>query len=181
MLKSLRIWLAKQAADPLRRFVPLFLLYLAGIAYFSFGLDTWPNFINWLSETAAILCYWTLVPFTDHVSRIGTIVVYDGFTVEVIGECAGVIEFMIFGAAVFAYPAPWRKRLAGILIATPILFVFNVMRIDGLLFVGRYVPEMFDFAHFYFWQAGTILVIWSLWMIWLRFVIRVELGAPVRA
>ena len=181
MLTSLRSGLAEQLADPARRFVPLFLLYMAVISWFSFGIEAFPSFTDWLSERAAILCYWLLVPFTELVSRSGPVVNYDGFNVIVIGECAGVMEFMIFGAALFAYPASWGKRLVGVLLGIPILFVFNVMRIIGLLFVGRYATEMFGLAHLYFWQAGTVLVIWGLWMAWIRFMVQVDDATSRRA
>ena len=181
MLKSLGNWIAEQAADPARRFIPLFLLYLAGIVWFSFGLEAWPNFIDKLSESAATLCYWMLIPFTEHVSVSKTVVSYDGFNVMVIGECTGVMEFMIFGAALLSYSVSWSKRLIGLLIGIPILFVFNVIRIVGLLFVGRYAAEMFDIAHVYFWQAGTVLVICGLWMAWIRFVVQVDGRSSLRA
>ena len=74
----------------------------------------------------------------------------------------------------------WSKRLIGVLIGIPTLFVFNVMRIVGLLFVGRYAAEMFDIAHIYFWQAGTILVICGLWMAWIHFVVREDGRSSLR-
>ena len=180
MLKSLGRWIVEQVADPVRRFIPLFLLYLAGIVSFSFGIETFPNLVDRLSESAALLCYWMLVPFTEHVSISGTIVTYDGFNVQVIGECTGVMEFMIFGAALLAYRVSWSKRLIGVLIGIPTLFVFNVIRIVGLLFVGRYASEMFDIAHIYFWQAGTVLVICGLWMAWIHFVVREDGRSSLR-
>ena len=125
--------------------------------------------------------YWIVVPFTDAITRVGKTLSYDGFNVIVIGECAGLMEFMIFGAAVMAYPASWKKRLIGALVGIPILFVFNVLRIAGLLFVGRHAAEFFDFAHLYFWQAGTILVICGLWMTWVRYVVQMDDRAPLRA
>ena len=56
------------------------------------------------------------------------------------------------------------------------------MRILVLLLVGRYRPQVFEFMHIYFWQATLILMITSVWLLWIFKVVRPGEGErPVRS
>ena len=64
----------------------------------------------------------------------------------------------------------------------PILYAFNILRILVLLLVGRYQHDLFDFMHLYFWQATLILMITSVWLLWIFKVVRYgESNTPARA
>jgi hypothetical protein len=41
-----------------------------------------------------------------------------------------------------------------------------------LMVVGRYYPAAFDFMHLYFWQATMIVMITSVWLLWIMKVVR---------
>ena len=106
-----------------------------------------------------------------------------GFAVRIIEECTGVFEVIIFVAAVLAFPTTWQKRAIGLGLGIPVLYFFNVLRILVLILVGRYWPEIFEFMHIYFWQATLILMITSVWLLWIFKVVRAgeEDEAPARA
>jgi exosortase/archaeosortase family protein len=87
----------------------------------------------------------------------------------------------IYAAAVLAFATSWRKRLLGVALGLPLIFAFNLLRIGMLLFVGRHSRAFFEFAHLYFWQATLVLGITALWLVWVRFVVRDEAPAVVRA
>ena len=53
----------------------------------------------------------------------------------------------------------------------PLLYLFNVIRIAVLMLVGKYSPQYFDFMHLYFWQATLILMITSVWLLWITQVV----------
>ena len=55
--------------------------------------------------------------------------------------------------------------------ALPIFYSFNVIRIGVLMVVGKHWPEYFDFMHLYFWQATLILMITSVWLLWITQVV----------
>jgi hypothetical protein len=45
--------------------------------------------------------------------------------------------------------------------------------------VGRYAHSSFEFFHLYFWQGTLILMIASVWMLWVYLVVRDETGTSI--
>jgi exosortase H (IPTLxxWG-CTERM-specific) len=120
--------------------------------------------------------------FSDSVSAHGDIVAISGaFSVQIVSECFGLLEMAIYAAAVLAFATSWRKRLLGLAFGLPVIFAFNLLRIGMLLLVGVHSRALFEFAHLYFWQATLVLGITALWLLWVRFVVRDEAPAVVRA
>ena len=90
-------------------------------------------------------------------------------------EAMGLIhEILIYVAAVMAFPTTLVKKGIGVALGAPILYAINVLRIGFLMAVGRYFPYQFDFMHLYFWQATLILMITSVWLLWIFQVVRRE-------
>jgi archaeosortase B (VPXXXP-CTERM-specific) len=87
---------------------------------------------------------------------------------------------LIFSAAVLAFPTSWKKKAVGLLLGNPAIYLFNVVRIAMLIVVGRYWPGAFDFMHLYFWQATMIVMIVSVWLLWIIKVVRTD-EAPLPA
>lgn len=182
---SLRSWLWQQSTDPMGRFLPLFFLYLGLIVTLSFRANGFNEFTTFLGERTAFFSHLLLSRFAEDVVLWGPKVSLKGFKVLVVAECGGLLEFMMYAAAVIAYPAKWRTRLIGLCLGIPVLFGFNVLRIMALLVVGRYEPTLFHFTHIYFWQTTMILMIGILWIAWIRFVVhfgdRAYDRAPLRS
>ena len=65
------------------------------------------------------------------------------------------------------------------LLGIPAIYVFNLLRIMCLLVVGRYANPMFDFFHLYFWQATLIIMITSVWLLWIYAIVRDETDPPL--
>ena len=162
-------------ANPAYRFVALFLIYL-GLVSVLYPLFTasFSGVIRWLIDATAYVEYLLLRPFTSEVSYAGHLVVFQGFSVKIIVECTGIFEIMIFSAAVLAFPTSIRKKAIGLFLGAPLLYLFNVVRIIVLILVGRYWFSIFDFMHIYFWQATLILMITSVWLLWIFKVVRDE-------
>ena len=165
--------------NPANRFVVVFLLYLLALAFFypKFSLR-YANVVEWMSELTAILGAFSLDIFSDEVRRNHKMILFGGFAVEIIEECTGLYEILIYAAAVFAFPTTLVKKGIGILLGAPILYATNVTRIVFLVWIGRYYPMTFDFMHLYFWQATLILMITSVWLLWIFQVVRREDPAP---
>jgi archaeosortase B (VPXXXP-CTERM-specific) len=167
--------------NPANRFVVLFLIYLGALGYFypKFSLR-YANVMDWMAEATAAAEYYFFSLFTDSISLDGKLVIFGGFAVQIIEECTGLYEVLIFVAAVLAFPTTLVKKAIGIGLGTPILYAINVLRIGFLMGVGRYYPDSFDFMHLYFWQATLILMITSVWLLWIFKVVRYE-AAPSHA
>jgi archaeosortase B (VPXXXP-CTERM-specific) len=171
------VWIRRQWANPIYRFVLLFLFNLGVLALlYSILLRQVPGFDRSLTTATAAIEYWLINLFTSDVQRAGSILSLDIFSVEIIGECTGASEILIFTASVVAFQTRWRKKWIGLLIGIPLIYAFNVLRILMLLVVGRYQPSMFHFFHIYFWQATLILMIISVWLLWIYVVVRHEEG-----
>jgi len=150
------------------RFVFLFLLYLgiASVVYPELR-DRYRFLMEALMVGTAKLEYYLFRPFTDDVSTTGSLVVLKGFSVKIIEECTGVYEAIIFGAAVLSFPTTWAKRGIGLGFGIPAIYGFNAVRIMVLIIVGKYYPASFEFMHLYFWQATLIVMITSVWALWI--------------
>jgi archaeosortase B (VPXXXP-CTERM-specific) len=161
--RILEIW-----RNPAYRFVILFLLYLliAATLYPPFT-EYFPEVVyGMMTITADIECA-VLDFFANQVSCAENLVSFKGFPVKIIVECTGIYEVLIFSAAVLAFPTRWSKRVIGLMMGAPLLYFFNVVRIIVLILVGKYWPSIFDFMHIYFWQATLILMITSVWLLWI--------------
>jgi exosortase/archaeosortase family protein len=65
----------------------------------------------------------------------------------------------------------WKKRLAGILIGIPILWIGNIARIFLIVLIGiNYGFEAAELVHTYLWQLGLISLVLLIWLIWLYWV-----------
>ena len=159
--------------NPAYRFVFLFLLYLgiAATLYPPFT-EAFPDVVYGMMTITAKIEYWILLPFTDQVTVNYNLVSFMGFPVKIIVECTGIYEVLIFSSAVLAFPTLWSKRGLGLLMGIPLLYLFNVVRIVVLILVGKFWPSIFDFMHIYFWQATLILMITSVWLLWIFKVVR---------
>jgi len=143
------------------------------------SIRTFPEINEMLVTATAVIEYALLVPFTDQASLTGTFVGFGSFSIEIISECTGLFEMAIYAACVLAFPTSWRNRGLGLLFGIPAIYGFNVLRILCLLLVGRYAHSSFDFFHLYFWQGTLILMITSVWMLWIYLVVRDETGSSL--
>jgi len=109
----------------------------------------------------------------------GRIVTLPNFSIEVVGECTGLYEMLIFLAAVIAYPAGWRKKILGAGLGIPLLYVINIVRMVFITAVGNWSPGTFEFMHLYFWQVAMILIIVAVWVLWIEKVVHRERKAVV--
>ena len=173
-------WLKRFWVNPAYRFVLLFAVLL-GTEVVVYPILTKKYFfvIEILNRGTAQLAYLVLTAFTEKAIINGNLVHMDGFAVRIIEECTGIFEVIIFVAAVLAFPTSWAKRMVGLAMGIPMLYVFNVVRILVLILVGRYQPDVFEFMHIYFWQATLILMITSVWLLWIFKVVRDDSETPV--
>jgi exosortase H (IPTLxxWG-CTERM-specific) len=158
--------------SPIVRFVILFLVLLVLIsAGFSQLFTRYHDKVLWLMEGTAYITGAAVSLFSDNVYYDGVHVSYKGFSIEIIDECTGLFEMLIFLAAVFSFPTTIKKKMIGVLMGLPAIFVFNLVRIAILLVVGAYSWATFNFMHLYLWQVTLIIMISTVWILWLYLVV----------
>ena len=160
---------------PIVRFCLIFLgLLIILTTTFPFLSDKFNPQLTWLMVVTADLTGFFLKLFGLTVRVSGRLVSMPNFSIEVVGECTGLYELLIFLAAMIAYPAGWKKKLIGAGLAMPFLYAVNLIRMIFITLVANWSPKTFDFLHMYFWQVAMILIILSAWVLWIEKVVYYE-------
>lgn len=96
----------------------------------------------------------------------GSMILSDRFSVNIMNGCNGVEAMLIFFAAVLAFPASWKARLAGLALGLVAIQLVNLLRVVALYLTGAYLPGFFDTSHTVVWQTLVILSGVLLWIFW---------------
>jgi exosortase/archaeosortase family protein len=154
------------------------LLFLAKILVFAIPLYlilTFHGVLHPMQDLVANNVYLVL-------RSLGFNVVREGFLINIRGEnpfvfivsedCTGWKSMLFLIALMVAVPGVlWSKRLAGIVLGIPLIYLGNLARILLIVHIEQvYGMETANVVHDYLWQAGLIslvLLIWVLWLVWL--------------
>ncbi len=101
-----------------------------------------------------------------------------GFAIQVLAGCNGIEAAIVLVAAMLAFPAPWKRRLAGIAIGIVAIQALNMVRIASLYYLGEWSPAAFEWAHLYAWQALIMLDALVVFLLWMRSLPRPGAEAP---
>lgn len=92
------------------------------------------------------------------------------YAVTVAPSCSAVELACYIGAAVIAFPSPWRARVSGFFIGFCLVAILNVIRVTSLFLVGVHARSAFEVAHDDVWavlliSATTLFVAgWIAWV-----------------
>ena len=162
------------AAFAMARFAILFLVILTAL----FAAELTPPAQNAL-----------VIPWTDGLARLSAalitlidphVVAYgkilqstrNGFAISIEAGCNGIEAALILVAAILAFPAPWKHRVAGIAIGLLAVQALNIVRVVSLFYLGQWSARAFEWAHLYLWQALIMLDVLVVWLLWIRTVPR---------
>lgn len=90
---------------------------------------------------------------------------------EVIEECVGISEGILFLLALLAFPASWRMRALGLAFGLPLIYAMNLLRLAGLILVEKHYPASAEFFHVYLGQLSLTLIMIAIWFLWAHRVI----------
>lgn len=90
------------------------------------------------------------------------------FAVQIYNGCNGLEAILVFVAGVLAFPAPWRRRLVGVVVGVLTIQVVNIIRVVSLFYIGIFKPQWFAVSHVFIWQSLIILVGVVLWLVWVQ-------------
>ncbi len=141
---------------------------------------------------------WVVEPFTSGIAYVSTGLIHlfdadavsqgkiirstaNGFAVSIERGCNGMEAVIILFAAIFAFPATWRERLAGFALGFVAIQALNLVRIISLFYLGQYSHTWFEWFHLYLWQALIILDALVVWLLWLRWLPRSRDAREARA
>lgn len=153
------------------RFCVLFLCIIG--AFVLFDLSALSNRIvhGPLAAFTAWLAAGALAPF-GNARALRAALHFNGFEVEIVDACDGVLPTLIYVAAILAFPSRFGHKVWGILIGLPAVFLVNLFRVITLMFIGARWPTAFEQVHLYVWQACVIAFALAAWLVWAEISVR---------
>jgi exosortase H (IPTLxxWG-CTERM-specific) len=158
------------------RFFILFLVLQGAL----FGLELTPWAQDWLvvpwTRALAAMSAGVVKIFDSDVLAQGKVLLSssNGFAVSIEAGCNGVEATIVLIAAIFAFPAPWKHRLIGLIVGIVAVQGLNIVRIISLFYLGQWNFNAFEWAHLYVWQALIMLDVMVVWLLWVRTLPRVS-------
>lgn len=122
-------------------------LILFGLIYFE---DLSPLiFINNLqTDLSAYLTHQWILLFNIDINMKEALLTFEhGLKLQIVNECNGLAAFLVFLAAVIAYPTTIKEKLFWALLSYFILLTANAIRLDWIAYHVIENPEDFKFAH----------------------------------
>jgi exosortase H (IPTLxxWG-CTERM-specific) len=122
-----------------------------------------------------------IVPFTAGIARVsgallnelgekvsveGTEIRSGAFAVQIENGCNGIEAALLFGSAVLAFPAPWRRRWTGLAGGFLAIQLLNLVRVVSLFWIGAHRPALFSSSHTVIWQTAVVLASVLLFLYW---------------
>ena len=152
------------------RFIVVFciLLVVLFVAELTGPVERWVilPFTSVLADVCAWIIHWfdpATTSFGKHIRSA------DGnFIIAIERGCNGIEAVIILVAAIIAFPAPWRHKVAGLAAGFLAIQILNVVRIVSLFYLGLWNRVWFEWFHLYLWQALIILDALVVFLFWLR-------------
>ena len=154
------------------RFAALFCTFLAVLFALEVMQPVDQHVILPFTTGIAKLCTTLISAFDSDAVSVGKVIrsTTNGFAVSIERGCNGVEAVIILFAAIFAFPATFKQKLAGFAVGFVAIQGLNLVRIISLFYLGQWSMTWFEWFHLYLWQALIIidaLVVWLLWLRWL--------------
>lgn len=102
----------------------------------------------------------------QNVQSAGTLLTQRAYAVDVKNGCNGIEAIALLIAAIGAFPAPWRARIAAIVIGGLLVVAVNIIRIVSLFVILRDYPAVFEFMHVVVWQIALFLLVTGFFVKW---------------
>ncbi|MFT4824237.1 MAG: exosortase H (IPTLxxWG-CTERM-specific) [Halioglobus sp.] len=153
------------------RFVTVFFLVLIGLFTLELLESVHSQVIEPFTGGLAWLSAQLIFPFDDTVVFYGKVLrdPASGFAVSIEAGCNGVEATIVLIAAVVAFPAQWKHRLAAIGIGFLAIQSMNIGRIISLFYLGQWNLDIFTWVHLYLWPVLIMLDVLLVFMLYLRF------------
>ncbi len=100
---------------------------------------------------------------------LGSVIRLESISLDVRFGCNGLEAVMIYSVAVLAYPASWRKKLAGIAAGFLVIQIINILRIASLVYAGIHFKRFFEIIHLYVAQGIMIAVALAVFFLYLHY------------
>lgn len=155
----------------IRRFLVTYLILMAGF-FFIIGFTPIQRVIdvNGL-YTRAVVSVTAKILSALHITAAceGSIIHLPAISLDVKFGCNGLEAVMIYSVAVLAFPAPWRRKIFGIVAGFLIIQIMNILRIVVLAYAGVHFEDIFHYIHIYVAQGIMIAIALGTFFLYLAF------------
>ena len=155
----------------IRRFALTYLI-LMGAFFLLIGLKPIQDIIDLnglYSKGVVILTSGILETLCISSNYQGSVIKLPSIALDVRFGCNGLEAVMIYAVAVIAFPAPWKKKLIGILGGFVALQVINILRIASLAYSAIHFKSLFEYMHIYVAQGLMIAVSLGIFFVYLNY------------
>ena len=154
------------------RFITLFIVILVALFTIELLNPVQEHVIVPFTSLLARISAAMILPFDSSVIAYGKVLQFKdtGFAVSIEAGCNGVEATIVLIAAVIAFPASWRARIAAIILGFLAIQVMNLARIISLFYLGNWNMEFFEWIHLYLWPALIMLDVLIVFIIYLRYI-----------
>ena len=154
------------------RFITLFIVILVALFTIEMLNPVQEQVIVPFTSLLARISAAMILPFDSSVIAYGKVLQFKdtGFAVSIEAGCNGVEATIVLIAAVIAFPASWRARIAAIILGFLAIQVMNLARIISLFYLGNWNMEFFEWIHLYLWPALIMLDVLIVFIIYLRYI-----------
>lgn len=109
--------------------------------------------------------------FQQHTSVAGATINTDQYQFVIKRGCDATEPVCLLVAAVAAFPAPFPRKLVGMLAGTLFLLTINQLRVVALFFVGRDLPHLYHPLHLTVFPAVFVVLALSIWAVWAQWTV----------
>ncbi len=83
--------------------------------------------------------------------------------------CNGFVLYAVFAWLILAFPTPyWKSKIWFLPLGIVVVTFLNILRVFGLIFVAKFIPEYLELNHKYIFKILVYLGIFLLWAWWLK-------------
>lgn len=153
------------------RFVIVFLVILISLFSLEMMKPVQDHLVAPFTGLLASLSAALITPFDSSVTAYGKVLQFtdSGFAVSIEAGCNGIEATIVLIAAVIAFPAPWKTRLAAITLGFLAVQTLNLARIISLFYLGNWNIDIFTWVHLYLWPALIMLDVLIVFLVYLRY------------
>jgi len=113
-----------------------------------------------------------LLNSNEHVFAHGHRLVSPYVRLSVLNGCEGTESLFLIIAAILAFKARWRDKLAGLLLGAIVIYLANQWRIVALYFALRHDRELFSALHGYIAPVLIIAIGCLFYLVWIQWSLR---------
>jgi len=89
-------------------------------------------------------------------------------------ECTAIYLMIFFASFILVYPAKLLRKVVGLVVGIPAIFVANTSRLLLTACVVEFRPRYFQYFHDYIWQVAFVIFVVALWWLWIEMVVEYE-------